>query len=51
MVGIKNSYSKMYEDAMEELRVKRPEYDEEDDDTLLAEVFGVEGDGDEDGLE
>lgn len=50
MVGIKNSYSKMYEDAMEELRVKRPEYDEEDDDTLLAEVFGVEGDGDEDGL-
>lgn len=40
MVGVKNSYCKMYEDAMDELRVKHPEYDEEDDDTLLNDIFG-----------
>lgn len=39
MVGVKNSYCKMYEDAMDELRVKHPEYDEEDDDTLLNDIF------------
>lgn len=39
MVGLRNSYCKMYEDAMEELRVKHPEYDEEDDDTLLNDIF------------
>lgn len=41
MVGLRNSYCKMYEDAMEELRVKRPEYDEEDDDTVLNDIFGT----------
>lgn len=40
MVGVKNSYCKMYEDAMDELRVKHPEYDEEDDDTILNDIFG-----------
>lgn len=40
MVGLRNSYCKMYEDAMEELRVKHPEYEEEDDDTLLNDIFG-----------
>lgn len=40
MVGLKNSYTKLYEDAMNDLRVKAPEYDEEDDDTLLADIFG-----------
>lgn len=40
MVGLRNSYCKMYEDAMEELRVKRPEYDEEDDDSVLSDIFG-----------
>lgn len=39
MVGLKNSYCKAYEDAMEELRVKRPEYDEEDDDSMLSDIF------------
>lgn len=41
MVGLRNSYCKMYEDAMEELRVKRPEYDEEEDDAVLTDIFGV----------
>lgn len=40
MVGLKNSYTKMYEEAMNELRVKRPEYDEEDDDSVLSDIFG-----------
>jgi len=39
MVGLKNSYCKAYEDAMEELLVKRPEYDEEDDDSMLSDIF------------
>lgn len=48
MVGLRNSYCKMYEDEMAKLRVKRPEYDEEDDDTLLTDLFG-DGGNDEGG--
>lgn len=44
MVGIKNSYCKLYEDAMEELRVKHPEYEDEDDDTFLNDVVTSPGD-------
>lgn len=39
MVGLRNSYCKMYEEAMNELRVKHPEYDEEDDDSMLNDIF------------
>lgn len=39
MVGLKNSYCKMYETAMDELRVKRPEFADEDDDTMLSDIF------------
>lgn len=46
MVGLRNSYCKMYEDAMEELRVKHPEYEEEDDDALLSDLFGSTRAGD-----
>lgn len=43
MLGIKNSYSKLYEDEMAKLRVERPEYDgEEDDETLFNDIFGEE---------
>lgn len=45
MVGLKNSYCKAYESAMEELRVKRPEYDEEDDDSMLSDIFSSSGGG------
>lgn len=41
MVGLRNSYCQMYEDAMDELRVKCPEYDEDDDDTMLTDIFGT----------
>lgn len=45
MVGLKNSYTRMYEEAMNELRVKRPEYDEEDDDSVLSDIFGGSSSG------
>lgn len=40
MLGIKNSYCKMYEDEIAKLRVDRPEYDDEDDETMLNDLFG-----------
>ena len=49
MVGIRNSYCKMYEDAMAKLRVENPDHADEDDDTLLNSVFGdIDGGGDQD---
>ena len=44
MLGVRNTYSKLYEDAMEKYRVNRPEYDEEDDDTVLYDIFKDSGD-------
>lgn len=43
MMGIKNRYSQMYDEAMERYRVKRPDLDEEDDESFLDEVFGRAG--------
>lgn len=40
MLGIKNSYCRMYEEEIAKLRVERPEYDDEDDDTMLNDLFG-----------
>lgn len=39
MVGLKNSYCKMYEDAMEQYKVERPEYADDDDDSILCDIF------------
>lgn len=48
MVGLKNSYCRQYEEAMDEFRVKRPEYAEEDDDAVLNDIFsGVHTGGDD----
>lgn len=47
MVGLKNSYCKLYDQEMERLRVKRPEYADEDDDTLLADIFDNSSIGDD----
>lgn len=44
MMGIKNRYSKMYEDEMQRYHVNRPEY-EEDDEALFDAVFGGHIDG------
>lgn len=40
MVGIKNTYCKLYEEEMERLRVTAPEFEDEDDETLFDHVFG-----------
>lgn len=42
MLGVKNSYSQMYEDEIERLKVELPEYDG-DDDMLMSEYFGEDG--------
>ena len=39
MVGIKNAYSKLYEEAIENLRVTNPEFEDEDDEALFDDVF------------
>lgn len=42
MLGLKNSYSKLYEDEMARLTVERPEYDGEDEETVFNEIFAKE---------
>lgn len=40
MLGIRNSYTQMYEDEMSRLRVEKPEYADEDDDYVITDAFG-----------
>lgn len=40
MLGIKNTYCKLYEQELEKLRVDRPDLEEEDDEGLFNEIFG-----------
>jgi hypothetical protein len=40
MLGIKNTYCKLYEDEMARLRVDRPDLEEEDDEGAFNEIFG-----------
>lgn len=47
MLKVKNSYSKLYEEAMSALRVEHPEYADEDDEDIIADVFGDSRDGSE----
>ena len=44
MVGLKNYYSRLYDEEIERLRVERPEYEDEDDEDLLIDVFNGGGD-------
>ena len=44
MLGIKNTYSKMYDDEIARLRVEHPEYDGDDDETMMSEVLSEDGD-------
>lgn len=41
MLGIKNSYCKLYEDELAKMRIERPEYDDEDDETMFNDIFGT----------
>lgn len=46
MLGLKNTYSKLYEDEIQKFRVEKPEYEDDDDETVFNEVFGGDdGDG------
>jgi len=48
MLGKKNGFSKLYESEIQRLRVEKPEYDDEDDEDMMMDVFGSgeEYDGD-----
>ena len=39
MVGLKNSYCRLYEEAIEKLRVEAPEIASEDDDEFLSDLY------------
>ena len=39
MIGVKNSYSRLYDKEMEKYKVEKPEY-EDDDEALFNSVFG-----------
>ena len=39
MLGLKNAYAKLYEDEIARLRVDKPEYDEDDNETFLSEMM------------
>lgn len=47
MLGLKNGYTRMYEDEIAKLRVDKPEYDGDDDEAFYAEVMMDEPPGTE----
>lgn len=47
MLGVKNAYSKMYEEEMARLRIEKPELADEDDDQMLYDIFSSERSDDE----
>lgn len=44
MLGIKNLYTKLYDDAIAKYRIARPDIEEDDDDAFLCDFFGEGGD-------
>ena len=40
LLGVKNMHSTLYEQAIEKYRVDMPEYEDEDDDVVIANIFG-----------
>lgn len=40
MLGIKNTYCKLYEDELAKMRIERPEYEDEDDEAMFNDIFG-----------
>lgn len=47
MLKIDNTYSRLYEDEMERLRVERPEYEGEDEEAVFEDIFERSADHDE----
>ena len=48
MLGIKNGYTRMYEAEIQRLRVEKPEYDEEDEESLLNVAYSESSNGERD---
>ena len=44
MLGIKNGYEQLYEDEIAKLRVEKPEYDGDDDETFFGAMLSSEND-------
>ncbi len=49
MLGIKNAYCKLYEEEIVRMRIDRPEYEDEDDESVFNDIFG--GDESSNGIE
>ena len=47
MCGVKNGYTRLYEDEINKLRVEKPEYEDEDDESVLIDAYSESQDGDE----
>ncbi len=39
MLGVKNAYTKLYEEEIDRLRVAKPEYEDEDDEAVLIDSY------------
>lgn len=48
MLGIKNTYCKLYEAEIAKMRVDRPEYEDEDDEAMFNDIFGDDDLSDDD---
>lgn len=46
MLGIRGGYTKLYDEEVARLRVEKPEYEDEDDETLLSDYYSESGYGD-----
>jgi hypothetical protein len=46
MLGIRNTYCKLYEDEIAKMRILHPEYDDEDDEAMFDDIFGASSDDD-----
>lgn len=46
MLGVKNGYTRLYEEEISRLRVERPEYEDEDDESLLIDAYSEETEDD-----
>jgi len=40
MLGIKNTYCKLYENELAKMRIERPEYEDDDDEAMFNDIFG-----------
>lgn len=43
MLGVKNGYTRLYEEEINRLRVAKPEYEDEDDETVIVDSYSEEG--------